>query len=101
MPKKRSISIIFTKHAEQRMAERKFTHEAVHLVVDYGEEEVLGDGCKRYTLTNDVLSELFNDPIFLYYRWKKVILTGDNVVKTVINNDREGPDFETYTKWVE
>jgi hypothetical protein len=101
MPKKRSIGIIFTNHAEQRMAERKFTHEAVQLVVDYGDEEILSDGCRRYTLTNDVPPELFNNPLFLYYRGKKVILTGDNVVKTVINNDSEGPDFETYQKWVE
>jgi hypothetical protein len=100
MPDKRSVSVIITDHAARRMIERNFTLEGVQFVVEYGEEELLSNGCKRYTLTDNVPIELLDDPASLYYRGKKVILSRDNVVKTVINNDTESPDFKTYKKWL-
>jgi hypothetical protein len=101
MPDKRSIELVFTTHSRQRMAERNFTESGVRIIVEYGEEELFPDGCKRYTLTNDVPGDLFHNIVFYYFRGKKVILTPDNVIKTVINNDIDGPDFGTYCKYVE
>jgi len=100
MPNKRSITVIFTNHAISRMRERNFTQEGVQVVVNYGKEEILADGCRRYTLTDDSLSSVPYSILLSYFRGKQVILTPNNIVKTVINNDKDSPDFATYQKYV-
>lgn len=101
MTNKRTVDLVFTNHSLQRMSERNFTREGVKMVVENGDEELLSDGCKRYVLTDNVPDALFYNKVYRYFRGKKVILTPDNVIKTVINNDDNMPDFYTYCRYVE
>ncbi len=101
MTNKRTVDLAFTTHSLQRMSERNFTREGVEMIVNNGEEKLLSGGCKRYTLTDNVSDELWENIVYRYFRGKKVILTPDNVIKTVINNDDNMPDFYTYCRYVE
>lgn len=101
MTNKRTVDLVFTNHSLQRMSERNFTREGVEMIVNNGEEKLLSGGCKRYTLTDNVSDELWENIVYRYFREKQVILSSDNVIKTVINNDDNMPDFYTYCRYVE
>jgi hypothetical protein len=101
MPTKRNIPIVFTTHALQRMRERNFSTTDVQLIADYGDQEILPSGNIRYSLSGEIPDELRNNQLYYFNRNRKIILTGDCILKTVISNDEIACDYETYTKYVE
>jgi hypothetical protein len=100
LPIKQNVLVIFTNHARQRMAERDFSETAVQLIANYGEKEILANGDVRYTLTDTVPEELKDDLLYWYNRKRKIILTRDNVLKTVIANEEISCNFEIYRNYV-
>ena len=100
LPAKQDILVIFTNHSRQRMAERQFSETDVQLIANYGEREILESGDIRYILTDTVPEELKDDLSYWYNRKRKIILTRDNILKTVIANEEVLCDFETYRNFV-
>jgi hypothetical protein len=82
------------------MNERYVSEDDVQFIAANGEEEVLQDGCIRCTLTGDVPPDVKDEPLYRYNRGRKIILTSENILKTVIAADEMPCDFETYRKYV-
>jgi hypothetical protein len=101
MPAKRNVpEIINTSHVKQRMNERFFSEDDVQFIYAYGDKEYVRNGCIQYTLTDDVPLDVKNDLFYQYNRGRKIILTSENVLKTVIADDELKCSFTTYREYV-